>query len=371
MASLVVRGRRGGVFEGALDHPMPNYTPDLNGPELADWRQVVENELRWNGILIGNGSSRAVWEGFSYLSLYDRACSADVADPLRPEDVALFGAFATRNFERMLGSLKTAGAVARALRETDARIAERYDHIQRALFEAVGSVHVPWDRVAGEPLINVRRAIRAYKAVYSTNYDLLAYWAVMHEDEGAGFKDLFWGAGHTFDPKDTDVSGDATLVFYLHGGIHLRSLVDGGTKKRAVAEGGALLDDFSTSFGSDEVPLLISEGEARDKLDAILRSDYLSFAYTAFAQHQGNLVIFGQSLADEDEHLVEAINSWRPPRREPPLIAISIRPEVDPDEVRRTKLHYARRLPHADLIFFDPSTHPLGDASVRAGGRTV
>jgi hypothetical protein len=345
---------------------MPNYLPDLNNSDLADWRKVVEVELRWNGILIGNGSSRSVWDGFSYPSLYDRACSGDVADPLLAEDEALFDAFETRNFERVLGSLKTAGGVARALGESDARIEERYDHIQRALFEAVGSVHVEWDRVAGEPLLNVRRALRAYKAVYSTNYDLLAYWAIMHEHEGGGFKDLFWGNEHTFDPKDTDVSGDATLVFYLHGGIHLRSLVDGGTRKRVAAEGRALLDDFSTSFGSDEVPLLISEGEARDKLDSILRSDYLSFAYTRFAQHQGNLVIFGQGLSDEDAHLVDAINSWRPPRREPPLIAISIRPTDDPDDARKAKLHYAGRLSHADLLFFDPATHPLGDDSVRA-----
>src|SRR5436305_15228188 len=72
---------------------MPNYTPDLDNGDLADWRKVVENELRWNGVLIGNGSSRAVWSGFSYPSLYDRACSGDVADPLLAEDVALFDAF--------------------------------------------------------------------------------------------------------------------------------------------------------------------------------------------------------------------------------------------------------------------------------------
>jgi hypothetical protein len=344
---------------------LPNYTPGLNNNDLADWSKVVENDLRWNGILLGNGSSSAVWDGFSYPSLYERACSGDVPNPLEAEDVALFEAFETRNFERVLGSLKTAGTVTRALGGSDAEIRDRYDHVQRALFEAVGSVHVPWDHVAGEPLIRIRRALRAYKAVFSTNYDLLAYWAIMHEHEGDGFKDLFWGDEHTFDPTNIDVSGNATLVYYLHGGVHLRGLVDGGTRKH-VAELGALLHDFATSFESDEVPLLISEGAAKDKLDAILRSDYLSFAYSRFAQHQGGLVIFGQSLGDEDAHLVEVINSWREPWHVPPLIAISTRRTEDPDGVRIAKLHYAARLPHADLLFFDPDTHPLGEPTVRA-----
>lgn len=260
--------------------------------------------------------------------------------------------------------MKTAGTVAQALGDSDATIRARYEHIQHALFEAVGSVHVPWDHVAGEPLSRIRKALRAYSVVYSTNYDLIAYWAIMHEDDGAGFKDIFWGADNSFDPKNASVSGNATVIYYLHGGIHLRALVEGGTRKH-VSEGGALLDDFATSFESDEVPLLISEGTAKDKLDAILRSDYLSFAYGRLAQHNGGLVIFGQSLGDEDDHIVDVLNSWQPPWQEP-VIAISIRRTDNPDEARIAKLHYAERLPYADLLFFDSDTHPLGDPEVRA-----
>jgi hypothetical protein len=203
--------------------------------------------------------------------------------------------------------------------------------------------------------------------VFSTNYDLIAYWAIMHKDEGAGFKDFFWGGddGHSFDPKDTGVSANVTRVYYLHGGVHLRSKVDGGTRKH-VSDLGALLTDFETSFESDEVPLLISEGTSQDKLDAILRSDYLSFAYGRLAEHTGGLVVFGQALADEDDHLVNVLNDWRPPWREP-VIAISVLRSDTPDEVRQRKLYYAHRLPHADLLFFDPDTHPLGQPHVRPG----
>jgi hypothetical protein len=344
---------------------LPNYTPSLDTNDLLDWNTVLETEMRWTGLLLGNGASRAVWDEFSYPSLYDRARSVQIANPLAAEDEALFAAFTTRNFERVLGSLKTAGTVARALGQSDSEIRTRYDHVQHALFEAVGSVHVPWEQVAGDTLRSIRSALRAYPAVYSTNYDLLVYWAIMHEDEGAGFKDFFWGADHTFDPKDTAVSGNATLIYYLHGGTHLRALVDGGTRKH-VAELGALLDAFPTSFESDDVPLLVSEGTAEDKLAAVLRSDYLSFAYGRLAEHTGGLVIFGQSLSDEDSHLVDLINTWREPWREPtPNIAISIRRTADPDEVRLEKLRYAALLPYVDLFFFDPDTHPLGQPHVR------
>jgi hypothetical protein len=343
---------------------MPDYFPSLDDDQLADWTNVVQNDLRWTGLLLGNGASRAVWDEFSYPSLYERARSNSVANPLLPQDEALFDGFETRNFERVLGSLKTAGTVAQSLGESDNQIRERYEHIQRGLFQAVGSVHAPWDQVAGTPLLRIRSALRAYSAVYSTNYDLLAYWAVMHEDDGAGFKDFFWGGGdNSFDPTDTGVPGTATRVYYLHGGVHLRTKVDGGTRKH-VAALGALLDEFPTSFDSDEVPLLISEGAAADKLDAIRRSDYLSFAYGRFAEHSGGLVIFGQSLGDEDDHLVNVINSWRKPWRDP-LIAISIRRTENADEARLAKLQYAARLPHADLLFFDPDTHPLGQPNVR------
>lgn len=80
---------------------MPDYFPGLDNDELADWGRVVESDLRWTGILLGNGASRAVWDAFSYPSLYDRARSEHVGDPLQAQaqDEALFDEFNTRNFE--------------------------------------------------------------------------------------------------------------------------------------------------------------------------------------------------------------------------------------------------------------------------------
>lgn len=344
---------------------MPTYSPDLDTDALANWGEVVHSDLRWKGLLLGNGASLAIWPAFNYASLFEHARSAAIANPLIDDDVALFDAFGTRNFELILSSLKTAAQVAAALAEPTARLRERYEHIQRALFQAVGGVHVPWDQVAGERLQAVRRALGAYEVVYSTNYDLLAYWAIMHEGAApADFKDFFWSGAdqHEFDAANTDVSGNATLVYYLHGGIHLRTSTSGGTHKR-VHDGASLLDDFEIAFDDPQLPLLVSEGTAADKLAAIRRSDYLSFAYAAFAEHRGGLVIFGQSLGDADKHLIDVINGWQKPWREP-LLAISVRREGPAGAVRQRKLALAALLPYADIVFFDPATHPLGDPAL-------
>lgn len=341
---------------------MPTYTPTLDSDELADWREIVEHDLRWDGLLLGNGASMAVWQPFSYPSLFDHALSPAIANPLTPADTAVFDAFGTRNFEFVLGSLKNAARVEAALGQPEAHLRERYEHIQRALFQAVASVHVGWAAVEGDRLLTIRRALSAYRAVFSTNYDLLTYWAVMHggQPPGTGFKDFFWSSpdSHAFDAANTHVTGNATLVYYLHGGIHLRTSTSGGTHKR-VPLGASLLDDFEIGFDSEELPLLVSEGSASDKLAAIRRSDYLSFAYQAFAEHRGGLVIFGQSLGDSDGHLVDVIKSWRPPWRAP-LVALAVRPHAEPGRIRQRKLALAARLPEADLLFFDPQTHPLG-----------
>src|SRR5947208_1138255 len=84
-----------------------------------------------------------------------------------------------------------------------------------------------------------------------------------------------------FDAFDTEIWSTRerwTRLLFMHGGIHLRRLRGGGTRK-VTAEEGSILDQFSTAYGGEESPLLVSEGESADKLASILSSDYLSFAH--------------------------------------------------------------------------------------------
>lgn len=70
--------------------------------QLASWDEV-KGGFHGGSLLLGNGSSRAVWEGFGYSSLYERA-SAGIDHPLTPEDGALFAALDTTNFESVLSA---------------------------------------------------------------------------------------------------------------------------------------------------------------------------------------------------------------------------------------------------------------------------
>jgi hypothetical protein len=107
---------------------------------------------------------------------------------------------------------------------------------------------VSWlDVNQADRLETISAALRQYAAVFTTNYDLLVYWAMMIDGAGTGFGDLFWNSSHTFDPFDTEVRDHKTIVYWLHGGLHLFTNTWGQAEKRA---GGALnlLEAFASAL---------------------------------------------------------------------------------------------------------------------------
>jgi hypothetical protein len=199
-------------------------------------------------------------------------------------------------------------------------------------------------------LRQIKEALLLYDWVYSTNYDLLVYWAVM-VDSPDGFKDFFWS--ERFDLTDTEIWDKVTKVLYLHGALHLYRMTTGETLKRR-AEERNLLEAFAAGDWRDALPLFIAEGSSEDKLRAIYGSDYLSFAFSRFSEHRGDLVVFGHRLSDTDKHLIDVMQTWSPK-----TIAISMRPG-DEDEIIERKARLKRRLRGHGLVFFDSTTHPLG-----------
>jgi hypothetical protein len=328
---------------------------------LSTWQEIESLDEQWSGLLVGNGASIAVWEKFAYASLFEEACSERVQDPLTDSDKSLFEAFRTQNFEQVLDTLGTASTVSKALGIDPSPYLDRYDSIRRALFEAVHAVHVPWLMVAEDSLLKIRKAMRLHRTVFSTNYDLLLYWARMvNPHSGSGIPDCFWSDDHRFDQLNTDVWDEGhTRILYLHGGLHLVRLPDGGTGKRVASETGNLLEQFNVSGGSGAIPLLVSEGRSEDKLRSIRSSDYLNFAYEQFAKHKGGLVVFGHSLGEGDAHLARAMRTWG---RRP--IAVSVRPGTA-ERQAATRAWFEKALPEAQLRFFDASTHPLGSEELR------
>lgn len=169
--------------------------PPLETSTLLAWDEVVDMLPERPSLLIGNGASRAVWNGFSYESLFDLAVDA-VGHRLNDADLSLFHEFESTDFETVLGAVHTARRVLTAIGLAPHQLMDRYLSIQLALRDAIAESHVPWNRLTEETLTELRSNYRKFTRVYTTNYDLLTYWAVMSvPPDRSEFVDYFWAEG--------------------------------------------------------------------------------------------------------------------------------------------------------------------------------
>lgn len=316
---------------------------------LAHWEEVTDERDDWAALLLGNGLSRNVWDGFGYPSLFDKA--GDLTAP----DRNLFEALGTRNFERVLGELAAAIRMAEALGQNVEPYLARYKSVQLALGRAVQAVHVKYSNVEDGTLETIGRVLQQQEYVFSTNYDLIVYWAMQAVGYG-GLCDCFWCEKHSFDPENCDVPEHRTPIYFLHGALHLVVMGSGVTRKLVSGNLETLLDQFGKPLdGDDQVrPLLITEGSAQHKLQGIESNDYLSHSLEELGKCDLPLVVFGSDLGEQDQHLVDALN--RNPSRP---IAVSIRKDGSGEEEVRAAKRKIRAGLDAPLFFFDSSTHPL------------
>jgi hypothetical protein len=323
--------------------------------ELEKWSDV-EDGTEWPTLLVGNGASVNLWGDFAYRSLYERANLSAVA-------TAVFEDLGVANFETVLEAIRHAHVVVEALGNTTRAIDKQYEQVRDALFGAVRGVHIDWIQFGRDRFDKIADVIQGYEAVYTTNYDLCMYWA--HVDAAKRIMkrtviDFFWNLPeNTFDPENVEVR-DRTAMYYLHGAIHLWQ-DDGGNngKWTSASDGNLLLLAQSYRPGSSKVPLFVSEGSSKAKLQTIGRSPYLSFCLESLRDDQENTVVFGHSLREEDKHIVAALNKGAP--RE---VAVSIYPCNDHQWIIQEKARITQLLGENEPRFFDSTTHPLGDPSL-------
>jgi hypothetical protein len=328
--------------------------PRLDG-SLEAWSDLVPR-FSAGALLCGNGLGINIWPAFAYGSLFDHARSGGLAD----EDLALFGG--AENFERLLSDLNIAIRVNEALRLRADRVYERYRSIQRALGHAIREVHLNRTRVPESTLGSIRKELLNYEWIFSTSYDLLVYWAMGCGGSFSPFVDHFrWGGRLEFDVERADVYEGQVPVYFLHGALHLVVGGSGITWKLRRGAIQTLLDQFGEPIAGDPQarPLLVTEGAARDKLRAIEGNAYLAHALRTMRSVDLPMVVFGSSLSEQDDHLVDALNEH--PRRP---IAVSLLPGPRRELAARQAKIYAR-LQTNELRFFDASSHPFGDPGLQ------
>jgi len=264
-------------------------------------------------ILLGNGFSIGAHGKFRYGTLYEQAKKSGLSEHVQ----RLFDRYGTTNFEQVLRSLSEGIWLARlyGLKAADPELDMEVDHelIRNALVDAIASVH-PASRkaVEDEKLLACRTFLDNFDSVFTTNYDLLLYWALM-VIQPIRFKDGFWNQDADYpnallfdDVPASPNSGDP-FIYFLHGALHLYS--EGGQvlKVKWGSTNPPLIDQIKGALEEDRFPLIISEGDPERKKERIEGSGYLARCRRNFQKIEGNLFVFGSSLGEQDTHILQWI----------------------------------------------------------------
>lgn len=265
--------------------------------------------------LLGNGFSIACRpDCFTYGRLLDEA---DLSG-LSVDGPALFAAEDTTDFEEIVHSLRVAARMVAFYESSDPELAARLlddaERVKAALADTLARNHP--DNVGEIELQeyqHARRFLSNFDHIFTVNYDLLLYWALMQEMEPGIKSDDGFRQDHD-KPEAEWVSWDTYTgggysqnIYFLHGGLHL--FEEGPVLKKLTFSrtGVALIDQIREALDAETYPLVITEGASLEKLARIRRNDYLARGLRSLAQCQGSLFIHGHSLAESDRHVLRAI----------------------------------------------------------------
>lgn len=325
--------------------------------DIKSWSDVGWED--WSTIILGNGASIAIHQGFSYQSLRDVASKNGRLATAAP----IFDEFKTADFEHVLLACWYADRVNRAMKVPSTNISVAYVEVREALIEAVHGVHPMYTDISGD-LQRVGKFASRFHTVVSLNYDLILYWAMMklNENKRNWFKDAFCGGNFETNweyLRSPYIGNDgATLVFYPHGSLSLAHDYLGNELKIVSSTDTArdLLDAITKQWRSGRyVPVFVSEGTSKEKIAAIRRSRYLMNVYEKVLPTVGEgVVVYGWSFDVRDKHVLDAMaGSASPPKR----LAVSVftrQPEVDQQKFcNHVRNMVEQSLLDADVTFFD------------------
>lgn len=288
---------------------------ELNELGVSDWK-ILAKDFRELDLLLGNGFSLNFTDRFDYKSLFKKFLAK-----CNPKHRHIFKSFETTNFEFILGKLLHAIFVNRIFNIDDSRIEEMEEASQclkDGLVETIQDIHPLAGDIDKERLERIGDQLSNFNDIFTLNYDLSLYRIILvlndkhRRGESVGqYSDYFW------DNYDAQFLCFATSEefegykhpYYLHGALFLFKEASYDLKLRREADSSMeLVKLIKDAIQGGRMPLFVSEGTHEDKLEAIRQSDYLKFALNRLKEAENSLVIFGTSLANPDQHIVDAIN---------------------------------------------------------------
>ena len=276
---------------------------------LIPWKTISANYREC--AILGNGASIALANKLSYSSLYNAAVDRN---HLSPAHQKVFQLFNTQDFEFVLRALSYANAINGHLGIVESVTVDTYTNVRDALIRTVKEVHPDHNDVSDQ-FNRMADFLAPFPTVFSLNYDLLVYWAMMQANDKVGgnlFKDCFKEDGHfefnyDFLRKPHKTLATSTLVFFPHGNLALATNMWGAeTKISQVA--GSLLDAITHSWTlSGLTPLFVSEGDSDRKLLSIGRNAYLNQVYSEISVPRSSVLIYGWGISKQDSHILKAL----------------------------------------------------------------
>jgi len=297
-------------------------------------------------LMLGNGFSMALMPNiFSYGSLLDKAESQ-----LSPFLRSSFDALDTTDFEVVMNALKQASSLVALYDKTNPTLAKTMkndaDGLKKILIKTIASRHPSSpSEITKTQYESCRKFLSNFKNIYTFNYDLLLYWVLLHEPsayevlKNDGFCDpsngndnyVIWEPGN-----------HGQNIYFLHGALHYfdsGDVIKKYTWKRTDIK---LIDQIKEALDNHTYPLFVSEGSSTQKKDRIMHNIYLGRCYQSLPNLQGSLFIFGHSLSDQDNHILDII-----PKNKVRYLFISTRvsdfDEIDPQIIRKTIFFVEKR----------------------------
>ncbi len=297
---------------------------------FQDALATTENYKRH--LLLGNGFSISLFpQCFTYGSLLE---GTDFSSS--PELRSVFYVLGTKDFEIVIHALNQSSMIL-PIYNVDSDLVEKLkNHAQitkESLVQAIAGKHP--ERPAEISKVQYR-ACRAFLrhfigndrknlrgCIYTLNYDLLLYWAMLHEFEEEDFRlecdDGFRNPEDEPDAEYVSWDGENSIsqtVHYLHGALHL---FDNGHELQKLcwkrSGGDPLIDQIRKALDDNKFPLYVSEGNSLSKYTRIRHTDYLHKALRSFRANckiqNACLFIFGHSLAENDSHILKQIKKGK------------------------------------------------------------
>lgn len=324
----------------------------------------VRRKLQKPSLLLGNGFSVACRHDiFTYKALYDQADFTSLSDCAKNA----FTSIGTVDFEEVIRSLFVASKLADCYATIDPELCERFEADAEGLKNLLASTiarnhpELPSD-IRPEQYAACRRFLSPYGRVYTLNYDLLLYWAIMQDEPRVPLPadDGFRQPDHGPCEYVTWDMGEATThqkLFYLHGALHL---FDKGSELRKFTwrgTGKRLVEQIRSALDEGMFPRIVAEGTSQAKLDRIMHSAYLSRALRSLQGIGNDLVVFGMALSENDEHILNYVIESKVKRL---FVGIFGDPEAAPNRELMERAHAlpARRARNRplEIQFYDSAT---------------